>query len=136
MPEPGRNSLSSTDYDPRQKMQANPSGLHVRLHQERPIPLAAELHCAQGELMALVGPSGSGKTTILHAIAGLFRPDHGEIACNGEAWLDTAKALHLSPQRRRVGMVFQNYALFPHLSSLGNVTAALGHVAPAQRAGR
>jgi molybdate transport system ATP-binding protein len=111
-------------------------GLNVRLRQERPIPLDVELRCAPGELLALVGPSGSGKSTVLRAVAGLYRPRHGDIACNGQSWLDTGRGLNRSPQRRRVGLVFQDYALFPHLSALHNVTAALGHLPPRGRGAR
>ncbi len=111
-------------------------GLSARLAQPAPIPLDAELACRPGELLALVGPSGAGKTTILRAIAGLIRPRAGRIACNGETWFDAEAGVFLPPQRRRAGLVFQDYALFPHLSAIGNVKTALGHVAPAARAAR
>jgi molybdate transport system ATP-binding protein len=104
------------------------AGLAVRLRQRRPIPLDATLACGAGELLALVGPSGSGKTTILRCIAGLDRPVEGRVACNGALWLDGAAGVDLPPQRRSVGLVFQAYALFPHLSALDNVAAALGHL--------
>jgi len=68
-----------------------------------------------------VGPSGSGKTTILRAIAGLFRPDHGRIVHADRVLLDTGRGLNLPPEGRRVGMVYQDGALFPFLSVLGNV---------------
>jgi molybdate transport system ATP-binding protein len=110
--------------------------LTVKLFQNRPIPLSAELNCAPGELVALVGPSGSGKTTILRAIAGLNRPQEGFIACRGETWFDTGRNICRSPQRRRVGLVFQDYALFPHLSAARNVAAALGHLRPSERGER
>ena len=112
------------------------AGLDARLAQTAPIPLDAELACRPGELLALVGPSGAGKTTILRAIAGLLRPRQGRIACNGAVWFDAEAGIFLSPQRRRAGLVFQDYALFPHLSALGNVTAALGHVPREKRAVR
>jgi molybdate transport system ATP-binding protein len=73
------------------------------------------------ETVALVGPSGAGKTTVLRAIAGLLRPDEGRIAHDGEAWLDTAAGIDLPPQRRSVGLVFQDYALFPHMTVRENV---------------
>jgi molybdate transport system ATP-binding protein len=98
-------------------------GLHVALRQSAPIPLEARFGCGPGELVALVGPSGSGKTTILRAIAGLVRPREGEVRCNGETWMDVGA--FAPPQERHVGLVFQNYALFPHLSASGNVEAAL-----------
>ncbi len=112
------------------------SGLVAELRQETPIPLAAELKCAPGELLALVGPSGAGKTTVLRMLAGLARPQAGRIMCGGETWFDAAAAIHRSPQRRRVGLVFQDYALFPHVSAEGNVALALGHLAPHARAAR
>ena len=108
-------------------------GLVVQLQQTAPIPLAAEFSCAAGELLALVGPSGSGKTTILRCIAGLARPRSGRISCDPTLWLDTAVAVDLPPQQRRIGYVFQHYALFPHFSALDNIAAALAHVPPAER---
>ncbi len=102
-------------------------GLHVRLRQAGPIPLAVEFSCEQGELLALIGLSGSGKTTTLRSIAGLYRPRDGEVRCNGAVWLDTGHGIDLPPHRRPVGLVFQSYALFPHMTALGNVAAALGH---------
>jgi len=110
-----------------------PSRLSVSLHQPGPIPLDADFHCEAGELLALVGPSGSGKTTLLRAIAGLYRPVSGRIDCGGEAWFDAGERLSLSPQRRRVGLVFQDYALFPHLTALGNVMVALDPLPPRER---
>jgi molybdate transport system ATP-binding protein len=110
--------------------------LRLRLRQASPIPLDATFTVALGEMVALVGPSGSGKTTILRCIAGLYRPASGEIACRGQMWLDTASGVELPPQHRRVGLVFQHYALFPHLTALGNIAAALGHMPRAKRAGR
>jgi molybdate transport system ATP-binding protein len=111
-------------------------GLSVRLAQTLPIPLDAELVCKPGELLALVGPSGSGKTTILRAIAGLCRPAGGYVRCGGETWQDSSVGRWIPPQRRRVGFVFQNYALFPHLSAAGNVICALGQLEPRARESR
>ena len=111
-------------------------GLVVALQQDSPIPLAAEFSCAPGEVLALVGPSGSGKSTILRSIAGIYRPAGGSVTVDGETWLDAARGYHLPTHRRAVGMVFQSYALFPHMTALGNVMAALGHLPPDQRAAR
>jgi molybdate transport system ATP-binding protein len=72
-------------------------------------------------VLALAGPSGAGKTTLLRAIAGLARPDGGHVACGGETWLDTERGVDLPPERRRCGFVFQDHALFPHLSASRNV---------------
>jgi molybdate transport system ATP-binding protein len=100
-------------------------GLRVRLRQRGPIALDAELVCARGELLALVGPSGSGKSTILRAIAGLLHISEGNITCDGETWFEASRRIHLDPRQRRIGIVFQHYALFPHLSALENVMEAL-----------
>jgi len=97
------------------------AGLIVTIRQSTPIALDAGLACGRGEVLALVGPSGSGKSTLLRCIAGLHTPAEGRIECDGETWLDTARNKNLSTARRRIGMVFQNYALFPHLSALENV---------------
>ncbi len=110
--------------------------LEVELHQDAPIPLAARLVCAPCELLALVGPSGSGKTTILRTIAGLYRPKAGRVAVDGTVWFDAARGVHLPTHRRRVGLVFQSYALFPHMSALDNIVAAMGHRPRGERAER
>jgi len=73
------------------------------------------------ETLALVGPSGAGKTTLLKAIAGSLRPDRGRISFGNETWLDAERDLAVPAELRRVGMVFQDGALFPHLSVAGNV---------------
>jgi ABC-type sulfate/molybdate transport systems ATPase subunit len=73
------------------------------------------------ETVALVGPSGAGKTTVLRAIAGLRKPDRGRIALGGRAWYDSAARIDLPPEQRSVGLVFQEYALFPHLTVRANV---------------
>ncbi|MFW6076209.1 MAG: ABC transporter ATP-binding protein [Hyphomicrobiales bacterium] len=111
-------------------------GLQVELTQDAPIPLAARFSCAPGEVLALVGPSGSGKSTILRAIAGTYRPRHGVVSVAGETWFDSARGLHRPAHRRVAGMVFQSYGLFPHMTALGNVTAAMGHVEASMRAVR
>jgi molybdate transport system ATP-binding protein len=111
-------------------------GLAVTLRQRAPIPLEAELACAPGELLALVGPSGSGKSTILRCIAGLHAAAEGSIRCNGATWFDAAGRIDLPVQARRIGFVFQNYGLFPHLSALENVAAALGGLTLAERTSR
>ncbi|MBL8702095.1 MAG: ABC transporter ATP-binding protein [Alphaproteobacteria bacterium] len=107
--------------------------LEVALRQTSPIPLDVRFTCARRELIALVGPSGAGKTSVLRAIAGLVRIRAGRIAVGGETWLDPAGAIDVPPHRREVGFVFQSYALFPHMSALGNVAAALGHLPSAAR---
>jgi molybdate transport system ATP-binding protein len=107
--------------------------LLARLEQSAPIPLAADIACERGELLALVGPSGSGKSTILRCLAGLHRPAGGYVRCGDETWFDAARGIDVTPQGRRVGFVFQHYALLPHLTALANVTLALQHLAPGER---
>jgi molybdate transport system ATP-binding protein len=101
------------------------SAIHISLQQQHPIPLSVQLHCQPGELLALVGPSGSGKTTILRAIAGLYQPKNSNIVCQDEVWQNSAQSLFLPTHQRKVGLVFQNYALFPHMTVLDNVQQAL-----------
>jgi ABC-type sulfate/molybdate transport systems ATPase subunit len=74
--------------------------------------------------IALVGPSGAGKSTVLRAIAGLATPASGRIASGGDTWFDAARKISLAPDRRRVGLVFQDYALFPHLTVRQNIEYA------------
>jgi molybdate transport system ATP-binding protein len=73
------------------------------------------------ETVAIVGPSGAGKSTLLRAIAGLVKPHAGRVTLGEEVWLDRARGIDLAPEDRSVGMVFQQYALFPHLSVQRNV---------------
>jgi molybdate transport system ATP-binding protein len=82
---------------------------------------AATLPLDDGLVTVLFGPSGSGKSTVLRALAGLDAESRGSIRFAGEPWLDTDRGLFLPPQRRRVGLLFQEYALFPHLSVAANV---------------
>lgn len=76
------------------------------------------------ECLALFGASGAGKSLTLQAIAGLLRPDRGRIAVDGDVWFDHARHIHRPPRDRRVGFVFQDYALFPHRTVEQNVAAA------------
>jgi molybdate transport system ATP-binding protein len=90
-------------------------------HPLRSYTAAVELTVEQGETFALVGPSGAGKSTVLRVIAGLLQPREGRVLQGDEAWLDTEAGVSLPPDRRSVGLVFQEYALFPHLSVERNV---------------
>lgn len=86
-------------------------------HVVRDVSLSVE----RGELFALLGPSGCGKTTVLRMIAGFETPDHGEVL------LDAKNIAHLKPYERNVSTVFQNYALFPHLTARQNIEFGLRH---------
>jgi len=77
------------------------------------------LSVAQGEMLSIIGPSGCGKTTLLRLVAGFERPEAGEVIIGGRRV--AGPGLHLPPEQRQVGMVFQSYALFPHLSVAENV---------------
>jgi len=111
-------------------------GLQVAVEQTRPMRLSGELHCSRGEVAALVGPSGAGKTSILRAIAGLMRPEHGRIAIGNEIWFDAALRHFVPARRRAVGLVFQDYALMPHLPAREDVALALLDLPRAERLAR
>jgi molybdate transport system ATP-binding protein len=97
------------------------AALQVRLaHPLRAFDLAVDLEVGRSASV-LVGPSGAGKTTILRAIAGLLRPESGRVALGERVWLDTEHGVNVPPEERSVGLVFQEYALFPHLSVRRNV---------------
>lgn len=85
---------------------------------------------------AVVGPSGGGKTSLLRSIAGLARPHHGRISCFGATWLDAGAGLSRPPERRACAYVFQDYALFPHLSAWRNVAYSMRGARRADRRGR
>jgi molybdate transport system ATP-binding protein len=89
-------------------------------HPLRRFPLELSLEAEPGTL-ALVGPSGAGKSTVLRAVAGLMRPESGVVRLDSEVWLDTGRGIDRPPERRSVGLVFQEYALFPHLNVAQNV---------------
>ena len=89
------------------------------------LDLDLTVEVAPGECLAVAGPSGAGKTSLLRVAAGLLRPEHGLVEAGGETWLDTRRGLDLPPERRRCGYLFQEYALFPHLSAWQNVAYPL-----------
>jgi molybdate transport system ATP-binding protein len=81
----------------------------------------------------LFGPSGSGKTTTLRAIAGIIKPDEGSIKVGDKTFFDSATGIDISIQKRRVGYVFQDYALFPHLTAEQNVSYGIKNHSKSQR---
>ncbi|HST38340.1 MAG TPA: ABC transporter ATP-binding protein [Conexibacter sp.] len=109
------------------KLSAAPAGgLSVALRTRiGALDLDVALEVPAGRCLALAGPSGAGKTTVLRAVAGLLRPDAGRIACGGATWLDTERGVALPPELRGCGYLFQDYALFGHLSAWRNVAYGL-----------
>jgi molybdate transport system ATP-binding protein len=94
-------------------------------HRVGDIELAAAFTIEPGRCLALAGPSGAGKTTVLRIIAGTVRPDRGRILFGDAVWVDTSLRTWTPPEQRRCGYVFQDYALFPHLSAWRNVAYGL-----------
>lgn len=111
-----------------------PSGVHG------PAPrlwaLSVDLAIPLEGVTVLFGPSGSGKTTLLRCVAGLERPDHGKILYGAEVWFDAERKVWLPPQERRVGYLFQEYALFPHLAVEENIAYGLSHLSAHERRAR
>lgn len=91
---------------------------------EGPINLDFDIMLSQGEISAIFGESGAGKTTLLRILAGLITPQKGFIRVGDEIWLDLKKGINLSPQKRSLGFVFQDYALFPNMSVRENLAYA------------
>ena len=89
--------------------------------------LHIDTELADHSFTALYGPSGAGKTTLLRIIAGLLQPEQGIIEVDGQTWLNTAKKINLPAQKRNIGFVFQDYALFPNMSVRENLLYALPH---------
>ena len=106
-------------------------GAVVRFAPGRPAVDGAALGLTCGRVTALLGPSGSGKSTLLRAIAGLERLYAGSIRFEGRLW--SGEGVHLEPEIRRCGVVFQDYALFPHLSALDNVAFGLRGLGRAEK---
>jgi iron(III) transport system ATP-binding protein len=89
-----------------------------------------------GRILALLGPSGCGKTTTLRLIAGFETPDQGRIAIAGQTVADADRGIHVEPEARGVGVVFQDYALFPHLTIAQNVGFGLERTSRSERRAR
>lgn len=83
------------------------------------------LEVAHGEIVVLLGPSGCGKTTLLRCVAGLERPDAGEISIGGQLVCSSTRNMFLPPERRNLSMVFQSYALWPHMTVFDNIAYPL-----------
>ena len=122
--------------------EASPTGLRLEGVAKRFGPKAApviaanevSLEVTRGELIALLGPSGCGKTTTLRLIAGFERLDSGMVEIDGKVM--AGRGVHVPPQLRRVGMVFQEYALFPHVNVLANIQFGLRRLPEEARTAR
>lgn len=102
------------------------SGLELRARDRlREMELDVELRVDAQRRAAIVGPSGAGKSTLLRVVAGLRSPDRGLVTVGEEVWLDSDRDINLRPEERTCGFMFQDYALFPHLSAWRNVAFGL-----------
>ena len=91
------------------------------------INLEVDLEIKEGEFATIFGKSGAGKTTILRILAGLVDPEEGFIQVGDEVWFDSCSKINLPPQKRQIGFVFENYALFPNMTVRDNLEFALPH---------
>lgn len=89
--------------------------------QDGPRDVEYDLEVAKGEMLGIFGPSGAGKSTLLRILAGLEKPDHGCIEVDGEVWFDSSQGVFIPPEKRRVGMVFQQPHLFPNMTIRQNL---------------
>lgn len=102
----------------------NVSKALLTVHGEMTLHL--DLEIPSGQFLTLYGESGVGKTTTLRMLSGLLKPDSGEITVNNQVWYNSKQKVHCSPQNRKVGVVFQDYALFPNMTVYENLEFALG----------
>jgi molybdate transport system ATP-binding protein len=97
-----------------------------RLHgAEDEIHLDIDTFVNDGEMLTITGPSGSGKTSVLRMVAGLMNPESGSVVVGKETWFDSSGKINIKPQNRSIGMVFQEYSLFPNMSVRENLEFAL-----------
>ncbi|WP_133408399.1 sulfate/molybdate ABC transporter ATP-binding protein [Parashewanella tropica] len=108
-------------------------GLMCQIETPFPTPIKASFGCRNGEITALLGASGAGKTTLLKILAGLIKPQQGEISLNNKIWFDDNRHFHLTPQQRHIGYVPQHFGLFEHQTALENVISGLSHLPKSQR---
>ncbi|RAW02373.1 ABC transporter ATP-binding protein [Pseudochryseolinea flava] len=98
---------------------------HTLIGADGPLHLNIDVDIHDGELVSLYGPTGSGKSSILRMIAGLMKPDDGTIEVDRAMWYSKSNRLFTKPQYRHVGIVFQDYSLFPNMTVRENLTFAL-----------
>ena len=102
-------------------------------HQQGNFSLSVFFEGAESGVTALFGPSGAGKTSVVNMVAGLMRPDAGRIAINGQCLFDSAQGINLPPEKRRIGYVFQDGRLLPHLSVKANLVYGMRRTPPDKR---
>ena len=130
----GRRDNSAASFRPRaQNARDTYSGEHAHDHSPFVLDVTAEIPAG---ITILFGPSGAGKSTLLDCIAGLLHPEAGQISIGGEILLDTDRGINLPARKRHIAYVFQNLALFPHLTVEQNVAYGLAHLQPSERAAR
>lgn len=98
--------------------------IHKKYSSQDGFELSIDCSIEKGKITALYGPSGSGKTSLLRIIAGLTPPDEGSIMVENDVWFSSEKRINTKPQHRDIGIVFQDYALFPNMSVEQNITYA------------
>lgn len=99
------------------------------------LAIDTRITAGRGSVTALIGPSGCGKTTMLRMIAGLHPISGGHVTFGGSIWEQAGESVRVQPEDRRVGFVFQQFALFPRMSALGNVRFAFKHLPRGERTG-
>ena len=117
-------------------LQLDQVAVHYGGSAAHPAVKSVSLALSRGEIGVLIGPSGCGKTSLLRAVAGLEPLQAGRVRIEAGVLSDAQANLHTPPEARRIGMVFQDYALFPHLSVADNVAFGIAHLGPAQRRAR
>ena len=117
-----QSAFNFADYDPRMFLSLESVAVrYPRSTTTRAAVAGVSLGLQRGQIGVLIGPSGCGKTSLLRAVAGLEPCAAGRVSIDGQLLSDAASSLHLAPEKRQIGMVFQDYALFPHLSVADNV---------------
>lgn len=106
--------------------------LQKKLHTaDGEMQLQVNVQIESGKFVSLYGSSGAGKTSVLRMLAGFLKPDNGHITMNNTPWFDAQQRINIEPQQRKIGFVFQDYALFPNMNVRENIAFALGKHEPA-----